>query len=93
MSMHTFMVVATFKPETDMRDVFAVVNDELAQVEVLRAEARMGSIHISLARGTTFIEVFAPDEGSARATAEALPMARWWDLDVYPTAPPALPSA
>ncbi len=91
--MDTYMVVATFKPDTDMRDVFAVVKDELAQVEVLRDEHRIGSIHISLARGTTFIEVFASDEGSARATAETLPMSKWWNIDIYPTTPPALPGA
>ena len=91
--MDTFMVVATFKPGTDMRDVFAVVRDELAQAEVLRSQDRIGSIHISLARGTTFIETFASDERSARATAETLPMAKWWDLDVYQTTPPALPGA
>ena len=87
--MDTFMVVATFKPGTDMRDVFAVVKEEQAQVEILRAEGRVGSIHISAARRTTFIEVFHSDERGARTVVESLPMSRWWDLDVYPTAPPA----
>jgi hypothetical protein len=90
--MDTYMVVATFKPNTDMRDVFAVVKDELAQVEVLRAEGRIGSIHISMTRGKTFIEIFASDEGSAEATVKTLPLSKWWDLDIYPTTP-ALPGA
>ena len=88
--MDTFMVVAAFKPDTDMRDVLAVVKDDLAQVAVLRAEDRVGSIHISLARGTTFFEIFASDEGTAKATVETLPMSKWWDLDIYPITPPAL---
>jgi hypothetical protein len=87
--MSTFMVVATFKPDTDMRDVFAVVKEEVAQVEALRAAARVGAVHISMARGTTFLEAFASDEDDARATVATLPMSRWWDLDVYPTTPPA----
>jgi hypothetical protein len=91
--MSTFMVVATFKPDTDMRDVFAVVEKELVQVEALRAAGRVGAIHISMARGTTFLEVFASDEDGARATVDTLPMSRWWDLDVYPTTPPAQPGA
>jgi hypothetical protein len=91
--MGTYMVVATFKPDTDMGDVFAVVKDELDQVEVLRAEDRIGSIHISMVRGKTFIEIFAPDESSAEAIVKTLPMSKWWDLDIYPTTPPALPGA
>ena len=87
--MGTYMVVATFRPDTDMRDVFVVVAEEMAQVEVLRTEGRVGSVHISVARGKVFIEVFAPDETSAEETVVTLPMAKWWDLDIYPTAPPS----
>jgi hypothetical protein len=42
-----------------------------------------------VARGRVFIEVFAPDETSAKATVGTLPMAKWWDLDIYPTPPPS----
>jgi hypothetical protein len=91
--MDTYMVVATFKPGTDQREVYAVARDEIAQVEVLRAEGRIGSIHISMARGKVFIEAFAPDESSAELTVRTLPMAKWWDLDIYRTPQPAIPGA
>ena len=89
--MDTFMVVATFKPDTDMTEVFAVVREEGAQVEVLKAAGRMGSGHISMPRRTVFLEIFAADEPSAADTVRTLPMSKWWDLDVYPCPAPTLP--
>ena len=88
--MNRTMVVATFKPGTNMQEVFGVVREEVAQVERLRAEHRMGSVHISMIRQTVFIEVFADDEEGVRATIATLPMARWFDIDLYPvTLPPS----
>ena len=88
--MRAFMVICTFKEGTDMAEVMSVVAEEQAQVAALTAEGRVGSLHLSLARGTVFIEAFADDEGDAGETVRTLPMARWWDLDVYPlSAPPA----
>jgi muconolactone delta-isomerase len=81
--MEPFMVICRFKEGTSMDEVFAVVADEQAQVKILEAEGRIGSIHLSLARGTVFIEVFAADEAAADVTVRTLPMARWWDIDVY----------
>jgi hypothetical protein len=89
----TYMVVATFKPGTDKRVVHAVARDEMTRVEVLRAEGRLGSIHISMTRGKVFIEAFASDASSAEATVQTLPMAKRWDLDIYPTPQPAIPGA
>lgn len=85
--MNTFMVVARFRSDTDMAQVRSVVEAEWEQVRVLKSEGRLGALHISMARGTIFLEIFAPDEGAAEATARTLPMSRWWDLDVYPTPP------
>jgi muconolactone delta-isomerase len=87
----TFMVMARFKPDTNMGDVFAVVAEEQAQVASLAAQGRMGAIHLSMPRQTVFLEVFAADEAEAVATVESLPMARWWTLDVYPATPPVAP--
>lgn len=81
----TFIVIARFKPDTDMSEVFAVVAEEQAQVEVLKRNGHVGSIHISMARGTVFIETFARDAAEATATVDSLPMSKWWDLDLYPT--------
>ncbi len=91
--METFMVVCTFKEGTDMADVFAVVAEEQAKVAALAAEGRLGSIHLSLARGTVFIETFAADTDGASATVLSLPMAKWWNIDVFPVGAPSLPGA
>ena len=85
--MDTFMMICRFREGTAMDEVFAVVAEEQAQVKVLEAEGRIGSIHLSLARGTVFIETFAEDPEHAEATIRTLPMAQWWNLDLYPLTP------
>ena len=89
--MATHMVICSFKEGTDMTEVFAGVAEEQARVAALVAEGRLGSIHLSLARGKVFIETFADDEQNAATTVRSLPMAEWWDFDVFPIAAPALP--
>lgn len=86
--MDTYVVICTFKADTEMDEVFAVVAEEQAQVKILEDEGRIGSIHLSLARGTVFLEIFAESEAGAEETVRTLPMAKWWDLDVYPVAGP-----
>ena len=87
--MATHMVICTFKDGTDMAEVFAVVDEEQRRASELAAEGQIGAIHLSLSRGTVFIGTFAADAGDAEATVRSLPMARWWDLDVFPIAAPA----
>ena len=91
--MNTYMVVATFKPNTNMQEVFAVVAEERAQVAVLRSAGQLGAVHLSQARNTVFLEISAPDETQASAVVNSLPMSRWWDIDLYPTVEPTLPGA
>lgn len=87
--MATFMVICTFREGTDMTEVFATVAEEQAQAAALAAEGRVGSIYLSLARGTVFIEAFAEGPEEAVATITTLPMAKWWHLDVFAlTSPP-----
>lgn len=86
--MQRWMVVATFLPGTVMAEVFAVAHEEMAAVAALQAAGRIGAVHLSLARGTVFIEGVAPDEDDARSLIESLPMARWWRLDLFPIAAP-----
>ena len=89
--MDAFMVVATFKPDTDMTQVFAVVAEEQARVKVLEAEGKIGQIFLSLPRGTVFIQAFAAAEDEARDTVLSLPMAKWWDLQLFPLGAPVAP--
>jgi muconolactone delta-isomerase len=91
--MATHMVICTFRNGTDMAEVFTVVDEEQRRVAELVDEGRLGSIHLSLSRGTVFIETFASDESDAETTIRSLPMARWWDLDVFPLAAPVTGTA
>ncbi len=90
--MATFIVLCTFKPDTDMAEVFATAAEEMAAVKVLEAEGRIGTVHLALARGTVFLEIFADDTAAAEATVTTLPMAKWWNLDVFPIAMPTMPA-
>ena len=65
-----------------------VIDEEVAQVCVLTAEGRLKAVHISPMRGRVFLEVIAESEGEAKATVESLPMAQWWEIDIYPTMVP-----
>lgn len=87
-----WMVVATFLPGTVMAEVFAVAREEMAAVAALKAAGRIGGVHLSLARGTVFLEVFAGGEDDVRSLVGSLPMARWWRLDLFPIAAPVAPA-
>lgn len=87
--MDAFMVVATFKPGTDMSEVFALVAEEQARVKVLEDEGRLGQIFLALARGTVFLQTFGEDENDAREVVLSLPMAKWWDLEIFSLGAPA----
>lgn len=83
--MSAFMVVATFKPETEMANVLAVVAEEQAKVAELQAAGSIGEIRLATAsRQTVFLEVFAASDADAQSCVRMRPMAKWWDLDVFP---------
>ncbi|CAB4907626.1 unannotated protein [freshwater metagenome] len=84
------MVVATFKPGTHMPDVFAVVPEEQERVRQLQAEGRVNTVYLATAaRQTVFLESFGNDIDDVLAMVNTLPMAKWWDIDVFPLNPPA----
>lgn len=88
--MKSFMVVATFTPGTSMADVMAVVPEEQARMAELRAEGRIQGLYLATAaRQTVFMESFGEDVDDVVAMVKTLPMAQWWDLDVFPLNPPA----
>ena len=90
--MGTFMVVASFSPENDLPRMNEVIAEEVAQVRRLTEESLLTSVHVSIPRGRVFLVVTADDEPGARAIVETLPMAKWWDLDVFPTMAPPQPT-
>ena len=83
--MEKFMVVCTFKQGTEMKDVYSVVAEEQAKAAELQAAGKIGAIHLAtISRGTVFIETFAENLEEATSTIQSLPMAVWWDIDVFP---------
>ena len=92
--MDKFMVVCTFKKGTVMSDVYDVVAEEQAKAAELQAAGKVGPIHLAtLSRGTVFIETFATSVDEATSIVESLPMAVWWDIDVFPLSAPGKPGA
>lgn len=92
--MEKYMVVCTFKDGTDMSDVYGVVAEEQAKAAELQAAGKLGPIHLAtLSRGTVFIETFASSIEEATITVKSLPMALWWDIDVFPLSAPGKPGA
>jgi len=90
--MEKFMVVCTFKQGTEMKDVYSVVAEEQAKAAELQAAGKIGAIHLAtISRGTVFIETFAENLEEAASTIQSLPMAIWWDIDVFPLSAPGKP--
>jgi len=88
--MKHFMVVAAFKPGTHMPDVMSVVPEEQARMSELQAEGRINALYLATAaRQTVFMESFGDDIDDVLAMVNTLPMAKWWDIDVFPLNPPA----
>ena len=69
--MDTFIVVASYDTSSDLSGMMAVRAEEIAQVEALRSEGRLGFVHLSPARGAVFLEVLADD-----VAADVLPAVR-----------------
>lgn len=84
----SFMVVGTLRADTDPAEFAALREDEQKQLEVLRESGKIGAHYVSPARRATFIEIFAADEPEVGETIGTLPFARFFDAEVYPTAPP-----
>jgi muconolactone delta-isomerase len=84
----TFMVFATLREDTNFTEFAALRDDEQKQLEVLRSDGRIGAHYVSPARRATFIEVIAADEQEVAKTLATLPVAKFFDADVYPTTPP-----
>ena len=86
--MDTYIAVASFSPDTDLPQMMAVRTEEIAKVAELREEGRLGAVHPSPTRGRVFLEVQADSEDAAMATVRELPMAQWWNIELFPTITP-----
>ena len=88
---NSFMVVAKFKDEVTLDDIRPLIPAEQAQAKLLESQGSIGAIKISLPKRTTFIEAFGEDEAKINQTISTLPMAVLWNIEIFPTTPPAGP--
>ncbi|MFD9701761.1 hypothetical protein [Lentzea sp. NPDC059081] len=79
--------MGTLRDDVDLTEFAALRGAERQQLEALQSAGKVGAHYVSPARRTTFVEVIATDEEQVLATLGTLPFARFFDADVYPTAP------
>ena len=83
------MVVATFKEGITQEEIRALIPAEQAQAKLLEAQGLIGVIKVAMPKRTVFIEAFGQDDQSALETIYSLPLAKLWDIELFPITPPA----
>ena len=87
------MIVSTFKPEATMEQIQALIPVEQERAKELEALGIITSIKISMPKRTAFIETAGESQESVMKAILSLPMASIWDIEIFPTTPPAGPAA
>ena len=83
------MVVATFKEGVTQEEIRALIPAEQAQAKLLEEKGLIGLIKVAMPKRTVFIEAFGQDDQSALETLYSLPLAKLWDIELFPITPPA----
>ncbi len=83
------MVVATFKEGVTQEEIRALIPTEQAQAKVLEEQGLLGFIKVAMPKRTVFLEAFGEDDASVLSTIRSLPFFAIWDIEVFPTTPPA----
>ena len=83
------MVVATFKEGVTQEEIRALIPAEQAQAKLLEEKGLIGLIKVAMPKRTVFIEAFGQDDQSALQTLYSLPLAKLWDIELFPITPPA----
>ena len=83
------MVVATFKDGVTPEDIRALIPAEQAQAKVLEERGLLGFIKVAMPKRTVFLEAFGEDDASVVSTIQSLPFSAIWNIEVFPTTPPA----
>ena len=83
------MVVATFKDGVTQEEIRALIPAEQAQAKVLEEQGVLGSIKVSMSKRTVFLEIFGEDDESVFSIFQSLPFTAIWDIELFPTSPPA----
>jgi hypothetical protein len=87
--MVSFMVVATFKDGVTSEDIRNLIPAEQVQAKALVEDGRLGFIKVAMPKRTVFLEAFGEDEARVAETIKSLPFSAIWDLEIFPTTPPA----
>jgi hypothetical protein len=87
--MNSYMVVATFKEGVTQEEIRALIPAEQVQVKLLEEQGLLGSIKVAMPKRTVFLEAFGQDDQRVLETIHSLPLAALWDIEVFPTTPPA----
>ena len=83
------MVVATFKEGVTQEEIRSLIPAEQAQAKLLEEQGFIGVIKVAMPKRTVFIEAFGQDDQSALETIYSLPLAKLWDIELFPITPPA----
>ena len=90
--MKSFMVVAVFKDGVSQDEIRALIPAEQIQAKILEERGVLGFIKLAMSRRTVFLEAFGEDEEHVLRNIESLPLSALWNIDIYPTTPPAGPN-
>jgi hypothetical protein len=83
------MVVATFKEGVTQEEIRALIPAEQAQAKLLEVQGLIGVIKVAMPKRTVFIEAFGQDDQNALETIYSLPLAKLWEIELFPITPPA----
>ena len=83
------MVVAIFKEGVTQDEIRALIPAEQVQAKLLEEQGLLGSIKVAMPKRTVFIEAFGQDDQTALETIYSLPLAKLWDIELFPITPPA----
>jgi hypothetical protein len=87
--MNSYMVVATFKEGVTPEEIRALIPAEQAQAKILEERGLLGFIKVAMPKRTVFLEAFGEDDAAVLATIQSLPVFAIWNIELFPTTPPA----
>ena len=87
--MNSYMIVAKFKEGVTPEDIRALIPAEQAQAKLLVEQGLLGFIKVAMPKRTVFLEAFGEDETNILSTIKTLPFFAIWDIEIFPTTPPA----
>ena len=87
--MNSYMVVATFKEGVTPEEIRALIPAEQAQAKILEERGLLGFIKVAMPKRTVFLEAFGEDDAAVLVTIQSLPFFAIWNIELFPTTPPA----